>query len=152
MGRLSQTVRKLFDRRLVVFIVTGILATLVYAVAAAVLVGWAGWSQVPAAFAAFIISFFVSYSGNTFLGFQQAPGVRNFRRFLIVSLAGLVLTTLTTWSGELLNVNYLVTIAIVSLALPAMSFIAHLLWTYQVDAAPANGQVSSPKNHSGSAP
>ncbi|WP_296907009.1 GtrA family protein [Polaromonas sp.] len=53
-----------------------------------------------------------------------------YRRFLVVSLAGLAITAACTAFAEMMGWHYLIGTALVFVALPALTFMAHHRWTW----------------------
>lgn len=119
------------DRRLFVFAISGVSATVIYATLAAWLIAGWGFNQALAGAIAFAIAVLVSYAGNTIFGFQQRPGLDSFRKYVTVSLLGLILSTLIMAAGDLFSVHYLVSISVVIFTVPVMSLILHFAWTYR---------------------
>lgn len=121
----------MLDRRLVVFTISGLLATALYAVVAAALVSSAGMHPVVASGCAFTAAMSISYFGNTVVGFRHQPSVRNLRRFLVVSALGMALTLGVTGLGRAFGISELATIALAALTIPALSFGLHVFWTFR---------------------
>ena len=121
----------MLDRRLIVFAISGLLATGLYAVVAGLLVSQVGWHPLLASGCAFATAMSISYFGNTVVGFRHQPSLRNLHRFLIVSALGMTLTLAVTEWGHLRGLGELTTVALAAITIPALSFSLHVFWTFR---------------------
>lgn len=76
--------------------------------------------------AANLFSFFV----NGAFTFRLPPSLRRYARFLVVSLAGLLLTVGASWTAQAFAWHYLLGVALSMVLLPALSFVVHRHWTW----------------------
>lgn len=118
-------------RRLIFFLLVGVLATAVHVAVASVLITAAGWWAVFANGVAFCVATLASYSLNSRLTFQQPLSGRTLQRFLTVATAGLALSMAISGGAERAGLHYLVGIALVVSGVPLLSYLAHSRWTYR---------------------
>jgi putative flippase GtrA len=117
--------------RFVRFVLTGLGLTLVHTLLAAAFIELV--SPIPAlanglAFAAATV---LSYLVNTHWSFSARLSGESFKRFLIVSVIGLVLAMLISWSVQLAGHHYLWGILAVAVSVPPVTFLLHNFWTYR---------------------
>ena len=129
----------LSSHRLFKFIVVGIIATLVHVVIAAGLIE-TGPQLAPgnANSLAFLVATTFSYVGNTKWSFSGNFGKRNALRFAITAGVGCILAYSLSTLADSFGLHYLVGIGFVVVCVPALSFIAHSLWTFRSDEGPSS--------------
>ena len=78
----------------------------------------------------YLVATIVSYLGHTQVTFSVRPRHRfHFPRFLVVSLSGLLISSFITWWGVVhYGLPFIVTMLIVALFVPAITFYAFKLW------------------------
>lgn len=93
----------------------------------------AGASPLMANFAGYLLAVGVSYLGNARLTFRRAVWRGpQFARFLVVSLLGLLLTQALTWLlVQRLGWPFWAGLAVVAVAVPAMSFVLSRAWAFR---------------------
>lgn len=79
---------------------------------------------------AYIIVSTISFVLNAKWSFQQAPGLASFRRFQIVSIFGLIVSSCIGWVGDLFEWHFTVTVMFIAIAVPILSFTLHRLYTF----------------------
>lgn len=81
---------------------------------------------------AFIFANIFSYWANSRWSFRRPSSLKQYGRFLFVSLIGLSITiaisSLASWAGW----NYLIGLILVFLALPMLTFFLHYRWTFKL--------------------
>ena len=115
------------------FAIVGTAATLTHVVAALAARELAGLSPLQANFVGYLAAVGVSYLGNARFTFRRAvlQGPQ-FARFVVVSLAGLALTQALTWLlVEELGWPFWAGLAVVAVAVPALSFLLQRLWAFR---------------------
>ncbi len=115
------------------FAVVGAAATLTHVAAALAARELAGLSPMQANFVGYICAVGVSYLGNARFTFRRAVlHGPQFARFVAVSLAGLALTQGLTWLlVEQLGWPFWAGLAVVAVAVPALSFVLQRLWAFR---------------------
>jgi putative flippase GtrA len=120
------------------FLVVGLAATAVHALASLAAREMGQLAAVQATFVGYLCSVGVSYLGNARFTFGR-PALHGpqFVRFLVVSLIGLAANIAITW----LLVNRLgwpfkAALAVVVVVIPALSFAAAKLWAFAVPLSP----------------
>lgn len=73
----------------------------------------------------------VSYVLNTFWTFRSQATSANAIRFWLVSLLGLCVTLLLSWSAEAAQFDYIAGIALTATLVPPLTFALHASWTYR---------------------
>jgi putative flippase GtrA len=122
--------RELF--RLARFGIVGTAAALCYA-STSFLIVWAGLSgSISATMVGQLAAALISYYGHLHFSFRVEPNHRKFVwRFLIVALTTFALNLLLTWSlTSILHAPYQVPIAVVTVVLPAASYLVNRLWVF----------------------
>jgi putative flippase GtrA len=94
------------------------------------LVGVAGWSQVPANALAFAAANAFSFWANGRYTFGAGHGWRRYGRFAAVSLAGLALTLAISALGQARQWHFALTVLLLLVVLPLVSFTANRRWTW----------------------
>jgi len=128
---LSQMINPSFTR----FIVTGLVATLCHMAVLMLLVKQFGYdptlATVPAFSAALILSYLVNHRW-TFA--RTGRHSRYFPRFVLVALSGLLLNMVIVYScNNLFALPWHLTLIIIAISIPLLSFICHRLWTFADD-------------------
>jgi putative flippase GtrA len=118
--------------RIARFGLVGVSSTLCYA-AVAFLVVWSSiGSSIPATIVGHFAAALVSYYGHLYFSFQVEPNHRRFAwRFLLVATATFGINLLLTWSlVSVFYAPYQVPIAVVTIVLPAASYLVNRLWVF----------------------
>lgn len=133
-------------RQLALFVCFGLVATAVHVSIAAYLIG--GHMMAPALGngIAFVFANVFSYFAQSAYVFQQRPTTGQYRRFLCVSLIGLLLVAAISAGFEMLGVHYLAGIAAVIVVLPFFTFALHSLWTFHSGGGRGHGWHDLPEN------
>lgn len=115
------------------FAIVGAAATLTHIVAALSARELAGLTPMGANLVGYGCAVGVSYLGNARFTFRRAVlHGPQFVRFLVVSLAGLALTQGLTWLlVERMGWSFLAGLAVVAVAVPALSFVLQRLWAFR---------------------
>ena len=115
------------------FAIVGAAATLTHVIAALAAREAAGLSPMGANFVGYLAAVGVSYLGNARFTFRRAVlHGPQFARFVVVSLAGLALTQGLTWLlVERMNWSFSAGLAVVAVAVPALSFVLQRLWAFR---------------------
>jgi putative flippase GtrA len=115
------------------FAIVGIAATLTHVAAALAARGLAGLAPLEANLVGYLSAVGVSYFGNGRLTFRRSVlhGAQ-FVRFAAVSLLGLALTQALTWLlVERSGWPFPAGLAVVAVAVPALSFVLQRLWVFR---------------------
>jgi putative flippase GtrA len=80
---------------------------------------------------AFAVATLVSYASNTLWTFERRPNARLLARFVLVSLAGFVLTVAIAGAADMLGFPFYAGIAAVVIVVPGVTFAMHKRWTYR---------------------
>lgn len=115
------------------FAIVGAAATLTHVVAALAARELAGLSPMGANLVGYLAAVGVSYLGNARFTFRRAVlHGPQFARFVVVSLLGLALTQGLTWLlVERLGWSFSAGLAVVAIAVPALSFVLQRLWAFR---------------------
>jgi putative flippase GtrA len=113
------------------FAATGVAATGVHVLIAFVSIQFGGVHPALANALASVGATLFSYVLHTLWSFSEAMQIRNFSRFLVVSLGSCVLAAAIAAAAEAWGLSYWVGIALVACIIPMLSFSAHYLWTYR---------------------
>ena len=81
--------------------------------------------------AAFVCANLFSFWANSRWSFKRRMSRARYIRFLSVSLLSLFATLGLTSLGEMLNLYYLVSVFVTMFTLPAVTYLAHRLWTFK---------------------
>lgn len=109
----------------------GIAATAVHTLVAVTYLANFSGGALPANLLGFIVAFFVSLSGNMLWVFpQQRHGGGVFGRFAAVSLLALAVTCTISWTMDQLRFAPLLSLPVVLLAAPLVSFLGNRLWVF----------------------
>lgn len=114
------------------FAVVGACATLTHVAVALTARELAGLGPMEANFAGYLLAVGVSYFGNARLTFRRrALHGAQFARFIAVSLLGLALTQGLTWLlVQQLGWPFWAGLAVVAVAVPALSFLLARAWAF----------------------
>lgn len=120
-------------RQVPLFAVVGAVATLTHVIAALAARELAGLSPLVANFVGYACAVGVSYVGNARFTFRRAVlHGPQFARFVVVSLMGLALTQGLTWLlVEQAGWPFWAGLAVVAVAVPALSFVMQRLWAFR---------------------
>ena len=115
------------------FAIVGAAATLTHVIAALGARELAGLSPMGANLVGYLFAVGVSYLGNARFTFRRAVlHGPQFVRFAVVSLAGLALTPGLTWLlVERMGWSFSAGLAVVAVAVPALSFVLQRLWAFR---------------------
>ena len=106
-------------------------SSLFYVATMAALVEGLRTSATVGAIGAFCIGTAVSYIGNTVWSFEAQWNASSARRFVVVTLAGLVLNVALAYALETVGLHYLLISLVILVIVPAFNFIGHNFWTYR---------------------
>jgi putative flippase GtrA len=114
------------------FLVVGLAATGVHAVAALAARDLANFSPVAATSTGYVCAVGVSYLGNARFTFgRPAMHAAQFARFLVVSLLGFAANLgITHWLSDRLHWPFLTTLGVIVVVIPVLSFTAAKLWAF----------------------
>jgi putative flippase GtrA len=118
--------------RLVRFGFTGLVVTFVYAAVTIVLVEAGGVGAIAASIAGYLAAGGVSYLGHLYFSFSVRPDHRAYVwRFLIAATLSFVLTIVITWIvTQVLGFSARVSVPVVSILLPATSYVCNRFWVF----------------------
>lgn len=108
----------------------GLLSTVVHVMTVTALVEALALPPVPANGLAFVVASLFSFRANGRYTFGQAASWPRFVRFLGVALVGLLLAVGASSLAEALQWHYRVGVLLTVLLLPALTYLAHRLWTW----------------------
>ena len=114
------------------FVLVGIGMTGLHVVIATSLVMIAQLHPAIANGVAFAAATLVSYLSHTLWTFDSRLTRTSLARFLLVSLAGFVLTVAIAGAADLLGFPFYAGIGAVVLVVPSATFTMHKLWTYRI--------------------
>jgi putative flippase GtrA len=118
-------------RKVARFGIVGVVSSLFYVATMAALVEGLRTSATVGAIGAFCIGTAVSYIGNTVWSFEAQWNASSARRFVVVTLAGLVLNVALAYALETVGLHYLLISLVILVIVPAFNFIGHNFWTYR---------------------
>ena len=120
-------------RQVPLFAVVGVAATLTHVIAALAARELGDLSPLAANFVGYACAVGVSYLGNARFTFRRAVlHGPQFVRFVVVSLAGLALTQGLTWLlAERAAWPFWMALAVVAVAVPALSFVMQRTWAFR---------------------
>jgi putative flippase GtrA len=121
----------MLSRQALRFVLAGIASTALHVAIASSLIELGGSHAGTANGIAFTVATLASYVSNSIWTFQAPLAGGSLVRFVVVALAGLVMTVAITSAIQSAGYHYLVGIAAVVLTVPALSFLSHRLWTYR---------------------
>ena len=115
------------------FAIVGVAATLTHVIGALAARELAGLTPMGANFVGYLCAVGVSYLGNARFTFRRAVlHGPQFMRFVVVSLAGLALTQGLTWLlVEQMGWSFSAGLAVVAVAVPALSFVLQRAWAFR---------------------
>jgi putative flippase GtrA len=118
--------------RFVRFGITGVIATLAYAVVTIILVERWGVRPIPAAIVGYLAASGISYFGHLYFSFSVEPNHRTYLwRFLIVSALSFTLNIIITWIvTALFACSARVSVIIVSILIPATNYLCNRFWVF----------------------
>jgi putative flippase GtrA len=130
--------RRVLVRQGGTFLVVGLAATAVHALASLAARDFAGLAPVKATFVGYLCSVGVSYLGNARFTFgRPALHGAQFARFLVVSLLGLAANLGITWLlANRLGWPFQAALAVVVVVIPTFSFVASKLWAFALPLPP----------------
>ncbi len=109
----------------------GVINTLIHTVIVILCVEYYGVHPTFANAIAFVAANTFSYWANRRWNFKGDTSLRQYGRFITISLVGLIITmlvsSLAAWAGW----HYFVGLALIFIALPALTFILHWQWTFK---------------------
>lgn len=114
------------------FVLVGVGITALHAAVATLLVMVSRLHPAIANGVAFAVATLVSYLSHTLWTFDSRPTRKRLARFLIVALAGLVLTVTIAGATDMLGFPFYIGIGAVVAVVPGASFTTHKLWTYRI--------------------
>ena len=123
--------KSLVRREFGLFICIGLGATAVHVAIATYLIGT---HMLPVALGnaiAFVVANLFSYFSQSSYVFQRPPTSVQYWRFLTVSLVGLALVVAISSGLEALGIHYFVSIGVVVLVVPIVTFGVHSVWTFR---------------------
>ena len=118
-------------RKVARFGIVGVVSSLFYVATMAALVEGLRTSATVGAIGAFCIGTAVSYIGNTVWSFEAQWNASSARKFVVVTLAGLVLNVALAYALETVGLHYLLISFVILVIVPAFNFIGHNFWTYR---------------------
>ncbi len=116
--------------RLIKFTVVGVSIAVFHYSAAVLLVEWGGVQPALANSAAFLAAAVLSYTLQTLWTFESRFTARNAVRFVLVLVAGVVVSWGTSTAVGALGLPYRVGVIIVLFLIPGLNFLLHHFWTY----------------------
>lgn len=81
---------------------------------------------------AFTVATIFSYVANTLWSFSTKITRKNFARFVIVAIIGLVVAMLLAKLGETIGLPPMGGVLLVICVMPLVNFVLHSLWTYRL--------------------
>ena len=127
--------KSLVRREFGLFLCIGLGATALHVAIATYLIGTL---MLPIALGnaiAFVVANLFSYFSQSAYVFQRRPTSIQYWRFLTVSLVGLGFVVAISSALEALGVHYLVSIGVVVLVVPIVTFGVHSVWTFRKNGA-----------------
>ncbi len=118
-------------KRFASFSIIGLINTAIHLLVVIGLVEWLRLHTITSNCIAFVIANGFSFYANSRWNYKTAIEVSRYRRFLWVSLAGLVITAGMSTLANTLGWHYLVGVAMAFVALPFLTFLAHHRWTWR---------------------
>ena len=119
-----------FLRRFSGFSVIGVFNTIIHLLIVTGLVELMHLSSVLANCLAFVFANIFSFWANSRWNYRTPLTSFRYKRFLFVSLLGLVITAACTGFAEFMRWHYLIGTALTFFTLPMLTFIAHHRWTW----------------------
>ena len=129
--RLNQARQSGLLRKVARFGIVGVVSSLFYVATMAALVEGLRTSATVGAIGAFCIGTAVSYIGNTVWSFEAQWNASSARKFIVVTLVGLVLNVALAYALETVGLHYLLISLVILVIVPAFNFIGHNFWTYR---------------------
>ncbi len=122
---------ELLFARLARFSGIGVINTLIHTGIVVLLVERLAWHPSLANALAFGVANVFSYQANRRWNFKGDATLRQYGRFLLVSLLGLCTTVVVSGLAEWAGFHYLVGLLMVFVALPLLTFTLHWRWTFR---------------------
>jgi len=117
-------------RRFSYFSIIGAINTAIHLVVVVVLVELMDLSPVASNCLAFVAANIFSFYANCRWNYRTPMAISRYRRFFIISLAGLLITAGVSAIAYQMGLHYLIGTTIVFMTLPVLTFIAHHWWTW----------------------
>jgi putative flippase GtrA len=117
-------------RKLVSFSAIGVLNTIIHTGIVVTMVESGVLHPVAANTIGFVVANAFSFFANTRWSFRSAITFKAYRRFLLVSIAGLATTILASAAVSQAELHYAFGLVAVFIALPLLTFTIHLRWTF----------------------
>lgn len=108
----------------------GVCNTTVHFLIVGLLMWLVEFNQMYANVTAYIVASFFSFLMNARWSFQSRPGARNYARFQLVSLLGLIVNATFGHLGDHFGWHFALTIFLISLTVPVISFLLHRTYTF----------------------
>lgn len=118
-------------RKIQRFAISGLLATLLHVLIAVGFIRFVAPTPPLANGVAFIIATVFSYLVNTLWSFSRPLHKRNFFRFVLVAMAGCLLTVTLSSAAQHYGLHYMYGIGLVILTVTPATFLTHNFWTYK---------------------
>lgn len=91
---------------------------------------YVGLNQMYANVIAYIIASSLSFVMNAKWSFKRKPEARNYVRFQLVSVLGLIVSTTFGYLGDHFGWHFAVTVFLIALTVPVVSFLLHRSYTF----------------------
>jgi putative flippase GtrA len=108
----------------------GVLNTVTYLLIVWLLTKFVVFSQLYANIAANILVSSLSFWMNARWSFQKKPGVISYARFQLVAVLGLIASAFLGHLGDLFDWHFLITVFLIGLTIPAISFLLHRSFSF----------------------
>lgn len=96
----------------------------------ALLIWFVGLNQMYANIIAYIIASSLSFVMNAKWSFKRKPEARNYVRFQLVSVLGLIVSATLGYLGDHFGWHFAVTVFLIALTVPVVSFLLHRSYTF----------------------
>jgi putative flippase GtrA len=108
----------------------GVCNTTIHLLIVGLLTWFAEFNQMYANVIAYIVASSFSFVMNTRWSFQSRPGARNYARFQLVSLFGLIVNATVGHLGDHFGWHIAVTVFLIALTVSVISFLLHRSYTF----------------------
>jgi len=108
----------------------GVCNTVVHLSIVGLLTWLVGFNQMYANTVAYIVASSFSFVMNAKWSFQRKPGARNYARFQLVSVLGLIASATLGHLGDYFGWHFAVTVFLIALTVPVVSFLLHRSYTF----------------------
>lgn len=108
----------------------GVCNTSIHLLIVGLLTWFAEFNQMYANVIAYIVASSFSFVMNTRWSFQSRPGARNYARFQLVSLFGLIVNATLGHLGDYFGWHIVVTVFLIGLTVSVISFLLHRSYTF----------------------